>query len=680
MTSAIILDTGNYLAALTVTATGEIAPTAAGVNGISAPSASTTARVTNFGTISGGVGEGAAYVAYAGGNGIDFAGGGVVGNHGLIEGGAGGAGGLYGGNGGAGVALSASGTVTNAGTIIGGSGGTGGTNYGAGGNGGTGIALMGGGIFHNAGLVTGGAAGSGSYPSLGGIGVYLGAIGTITNTGTITGGAGAGTHYLGNGGAGVDLAGGTLVNAGLITGGAPRADGVEMHQAGMLRNTGSIIGGPNAGFGVVFDSASQASNFGRIAGGAGVASQGAYTAGGDGGTAMLFRDTATVVNNGILAGGAGGDAIQSYGGEGGIGLILLGSGTVSNAGTIEGGASGLGGIPGKGGIGVQLQLSDTLTNFGTIEGGNGLADQGAPTAAGLGGTGIYLLQDSDVVNHGLIAGGESGYGGYGIRSVAQGSTLLNTGTVEGGAGLTQGGIGVYLNGGTLTNMGTIAGGAGAGGALADAVRFGQYASTLAISQHAVFEGGIAGNANVDDTIVLSSHGAGTLAGLGTSVTGITNFVENAGADWTLSGSLSGTGALDIGAGARLLLDGAANISTIAFAAGGYGTLILEQPALAKSVFSGFGTGDTIALAGIRAASVSWQNDTLTVFGSNHAVLDKLEFSGNLSANDFLFFLEGKTTEIIYAAPDQLVAGAGSALLNEAPSEPHPVLVHAGNAA
>jgi hypothetical protein len=323
---------------------------------------------------------------------------------------------------------------------------------------------------------------------------------------------------------------------------------------------------------------------------------------------------------------------------------------VLNAGTIEGGNSGRGGIAGTGGIGVQLQSGGKLTNYGTIAGGSGVANAGAPTDIGRGGMGIYVFGDSTVVNHGLIKGGASAYGGYGVRLSGASAALVNTGTIEGGTGTTVGGVGVVIDGTTLTSTGTIAGGTGLGGARADAVQFGFYGGTLAITPAAVFEGAIQGSPYGDNTIVLAGHLAGTLSGIGTNIAGITNFVEDAAAHWTLSGSLSGTGALTIGADARMTLDGASSIATIAFGAGGYGTLSLGTPALVTSVLAGFSIGDKIALSGIQASSFTFRHDTLTLFNATHKIVDTVQFTGHLGATDVFVFKEGRTTDIVYSGP------------------------------
>jgi hypothetical protein len=625
VTTTLVLDTGHYADVLTVTASGEVAPTAYGADAIADPYAADSDRVTNFGIVLGGVGASEPFSAYAGGAGIDLAGAAGVRNHGTITGGAGGVGGYYGGNGGAGVILGGISGLDNTGTITGGAGGAGGTQYGAGGNGGAGVALNGGGNLTNRGIITGGAAGTGSYPSDGGAGVYLGGSGTITNFGTIAGGANFRAELYG--GVGVSMAGGTLVNKGLIEGGVG-ADGVRVQQEATLLNAGTIRGGSGGGLGVVLESAGTITNFGLIAGSAG---GGAY--------GILFRGDATLANYGTLTGGSAG----AGGGSGGIAVELETTGTVMNAGTIEGGA---GGVSGSGGFGAYLQYGSTLTNRGTIAGGSSVADSG--------GAGITLLRDSSVVSRGVIAGGAGTYGGYGVRLDYGSDSLVNAGTIAGGYGANAGGIGVSIDGATVTTSGTIAGGLNAGGTRADAVQFGFYGGTLVIDPRAVFEGGIQGSNYGVSTLELAGHSQSTLSGIGTSVMGITNFVEDASARWTLSGSLTGTGAVSIGTDARLTLDGSSSIATIAFGAGGYGTLGLENPVLVSSVVAGFGIGDRIELAGIQASSFTFSSDTLTLLNAHEAVVDTVQFSGGLSTSDVFVFTEGKNTDVVYTGPGHSV--------------------------
>ena len=117
VTHTVTLGSSSYSARLTVTTSGAVAPSAAGSVGIFA--ATSSARLTSYGSISGGAGK-SGRIGGTGGIGVDLTAGGTVTNLGLITGGAGGSGSQTGGTGGTGVYLNG-GMLTNAGTISGGS-------------------------------------------------------------------------------------------------------------------------------------------------------------------------------------------------------------------------------------------------------------------------------------------------------------------------------------------------------------------------------------------------------------------------------------------------------------------------------------------------------------------------------------------------------------------------------
>ncbi len=132
---------------------------------------------------------------------------------------------------------------------------------------------------------------------------------------------------------------------------------------------------------------------------------------------------------------------------------------ITNNGSITGGAStGL-----TGGLGVSLAGGGVeFTNNGTISGGNGVT---------AGGSGLQIRAVTTVVNTGTIQGGASstGSGGVGVDmggpSSAAASSLTNTGTIRGGSGPTNatgtsiGGVGVLVRIGNnpIVNSGLIEG-------------------------------------------------------------------------------------------------------------------------------------------------------------------------------------------------------------------------------
>lgn len=132
---------------------------------------------------------------------------------------------------------------------------------------------------------------------------------------------------------------------------------------------------------------------------------------------------------------------------------------ITNNGSIAGGTStGL-----TGGLGVSLAGGGAaFTNNGTISGGNGVT---------AGGSGLQARAVTTVVNSGTIQGGDSsaGSGGVGVDmggpSAAAASSLTNTGTIRGGSGAANGtgtsigGVGVLVRIGNnpIVNSGLIEG-------------------------------------------------------------------------------------------------------------------------------------------------------------------------------------------------------------------------------
>jgi hypothetical protein len=147
-----------------------------------------------------------------------------------------------------------------------------------------------------------------------------------------------------------------------------------------------------------------------------------------------------------------------------------------------------------------------------------------------------------------------------------------------------------------------------------------------------------------------------LSGLGTTVTGFSSIVEDAHAHWSLTGTISGTGVVEIGEAARLTLNGPVSIRFIAFGAGGDERLALENPTQVTSTFSGFGSGDIIVLSDILATSPQYSNGTLTLFDANHNIVDTLAISGDYDAADFALQPHGNGTEIVYAGEDEFALG------------------------
>jgi hypothetical protein len=297
--------------------------------------------------------------------------------------------------------------------------------------------------------------------------------------------------------------------------------------------------------------------------------------------------------------------------------------------------SGAYGFTGNGSPGGDLAAAGKIVNRGNIFGGQGGGSY--YHSGGLGGAGVVLGRTGTLRNTGDIKGGHGGYVDLGYGG--------------------NGGAGMVVNGGTLVTSGTIVGGAvgrdddsntpSAG----DAVQFGPAVGTLVVNPGAVFNGDIAADPAVNDTLEVAGKANGTLSGLGSTVTGFTTITEDASAHWTFSGSISGKGTLDIGTKAQLTLHGTVSIASIAFAAPGAGTLTLETAKAVTSIFSRFGPGDIIDLPTIQANALTFQQNALTLLNSNNQVVDTLLFANGLTQQDFGLAAAGTGTEILYAGPD-----------------------------
>jgi autotransporter family porin len=505
------------------------------------------------------------------------------------------------GAGGAGISLAADGSVSNFGRVRGGDGGRGGNGYNGGlggsgdaaGSGGAGISLAGGNVI-NLGVVQGGAGGEGGsgygfngngLGGGGGAGIVLSAAGTVANHGTVIGGAGGvsggifvtGRPPIGLGGAGIDLAdGGVVVNFGSVAAGGYYNSGILLAAPGRLDNRGVVTGGEGGGAGVDLARGGDVLNSGAIVGGVGVTTYGAIAVPPlPAGPAIILAGAGKIRNTGMITGG---------GAKGGLGIVLAGYGDlVVNLGTIAGGAGG-----GNGGNAIEFEESGEVRNSGAIAGG------AAGNYDSVGGTAIMLSRGGEVLNSGAITGGVGspfshspifstymgpGAGGTAI-ALSQGS-VVNTGTITGGAGgtgKTRGGAGgtaiVVYGGGEVTNRGTIAGGAGGtgkapgvGGVGIDLVAGGIVRNgaggLISGAGQAIFEGALPTTASVVTNFgtILAAHGTGIALYNGN------NTVTNAG----LITGADGTAIAFHGGSNRLVVDQNAVFHGVVLAVGGGGT-------------------------------------------------------------------------------------------------------------
>nr|WP_315595317.1 autotransporter outer membrane beta-barrel domain-containing protein [uncultured Cupriavidus sp.] len=172
------------------------------------------------------------------------------------------------------------------------------------------------------------------------------------------------------------------------------------------------------------------------------------------------------INNGSVTGGT-----QTGIGTGGVGFVLSGSVTLTNNGSIKGG----GATTGTAGAGVSVASGGSVVNAasGTIVGGD--------ATGGTGGAGVSFgnaLSPTTLVNQGTIRGGADlnggSSGGNAVRLANTGTfSLENTGLLEGGKGAAAIFTSSTLNTITLVNSGTVR----AGESSSIAIQFGSGASS-----------------------------------------------------------------------------------------------------------------------------------------------------------------------------------------------------------
>ena len=371
-----------------------------------------------------------------------------------------------------------------------------------------------------------------------GIGLLLHAGGYLSNVsgGTITG------AYRG-----VDFANGvgTLVNAGSITGHATAGAGIYLYQGGGITNqAGGTISGRGGG-------AIRGGNYGAVTVvNAGLLSSSTYNG-------INAAGGAVISNSGSIYGALGG--VQVAGAAG----TLLNSGTITGAGTATGTGTGAN-------AGIVLTAGGQVTN------------QAGGLIQDINGHGVYATGAAvSVLNAGLITAGTIAGDGVDLRTggyVSNGATGTITASQDG----------VYIGGGAGTVIDT--GGTITGGTLAGlyAVAFqAGAANRLALSPGVVINGRVTGGNSIGAAAVstlelATGASAGTLTGLGSQVVNFGSIAFDAGADWSIAGSIAGL----------------------------------------SGTISGFAPGDTIEVAGI------------TVTGSSYAagVLTLTEATGSVSLN------------------------------------------------
>jgi hypothetical protein len=556
---------------------------------------------------------------------------------------------------------------------------------------GAGVVLVGGGGVTNDSVISGVEDG-----------VHIEATGQVTNSGTISGADGNGVIITGTGG---------IVNDTLSTIAGYRM-GVTLGANGTVINQGSILSTQTSGRGAYYNTATQvltfynvglwansggidnaagavvSSNFFGvvIAGGGSVANQGSINGSSttigvgiflfNGGTitnsasatitggfeAIVAQGTsaATIVNNGMIEG------------QGRAGVDLLGGGYFGNTGTVIG----------PGNAAVHLNLGGSIHNTGSLGGGiySVLVGQpatvdnlGVMTATQTMAGGVVALREGGtiineasgtlsgkwkgaeifsyttgsapgaVLNSGLILAADAA--GDGAGAWMRGPGLISnaaSGTISGGAF----GVVTYSYTDTVVNQGTIFG-------TRYAVDMGDQATAgianrLIVSPGASFSGTVSGDpASVAAASALeltAGTGVGSIGGFGSKYVGFSQVTLDAGASWSLAGTVV--------AG-----------ETLSFA--GDGGLTLANPGSVAGTITGFGSGDTLVLAGMTdvTSAMLGLGNLLTVNRSGGPSI-ALQFapSQTFFGNNFPFTVVGSDTNLVapacFAAGTRIATPAG----------------------
>jgi hypothetical protein len=423
--------------------------------------------------------------------------------------------------------------------------------------------------------------------------------GTLTDTGTlISGGTITGNKLRLNGGAF------TNTTSGLVTG--SYVYGVQAGGTDTVLNQGTITG--SSQFAIYLNAAGNVTNAAGalISGYQGVklhgvdatlVNQGQITA-----TSSIASYAAYLRNGGLIVNGQAGSGTSTASLQGYYGLTFKTADTTNAYGTLENYGTVIG-------TGTATSDGALLSNAGTVL--NGLS---GATAALIEGT-RYGVSDGAgvVVNDGTILATGTNSGDYGVAINSGTGSVSNLGTASLIEGYT--GVLVALNG-TVTNAGTIESNQGSSGT---AVHFTGGNARLIDDPGAVFVGSIYGGSGGTAVLELASgSSAGTIIGLGTSVTNFTSLVFDASAQWTVEGNDS---------------------------ANGLGTLGI----------SGFTVGDTIDLTSFTGINRTFASNTLIV-GDGVGDYETLHIQGSFSTANFKITDVSGSTDITYENGPSITAG------------------------
>ena len=453
-------------------------------------------------------------------------------------------------------------------------------------------------------------------------GVYiLDAPGTVTNHGTITGSFGV-NLYLG----------GTVVNYGAIQASFGVSAG---YVSTTLTNLGTITGYFDGG---TFDGASDVMNGSRHNTSA-VMSGAIQGVGQFGGGVLVNYGTITGSGNAVMC-----KNFRSAFGYGGVNTE-----TITNFGSIVAAPSNYTGAYAGNGVSLLYAFTNSeITNFGTISGpGDGVRLISVASYYG-----VAAVTNTTVTNHGVIVGDIGVYlGSFFGPGYDANDTVTNFGTIVGTGGtsvsfdnpdntlVVEAGskfVGSVLGDGATLDLGSgvgVVSTAQAGGGMNETVS-GSMASTL-----------------FTDFATVEASGGASFQVTGDGVIGAGQTLAADGGELTFKQAITGTGALDAGAGGTLAVDASAASSLSMAFTGAGATLDLASPSTFAAAISGFAASDVIELVGIRATGVTLgSNDVLTVKNGS-ATVATLQLIGSYTGDTFSVAKdEGGGTDITVNAP------------------------------
>ncbi len=437
-------------------------------------------------------------------------------------------------------------------------------------------------------------------------GISLGGGGTITNEAQ---GSISGYSY------GVKLgAAGSVSNSGSIGGAGKNSIGVLVPGGQIINNAGGTI---TAGYiGAFMTKFGSADNAGFIH------STGGYALGGIGAASVTNEATGTITSANV-------------------GIALTGAGTVTNSGSV-GSTSG---YVQNGGdkAGIDLRAGGSVTN---LSGGRVTAEWKG-VSFGARGTSLATAStiSSTLTNSGYVFAGNGSNAGAAVWMHTNGVILNESGgTITGGPY----GIVAYYNT-TVVNQGVIGSG-GPPGYSTFAVFEANAASTVRVEMApgarftGTVEGGASGTGAAMGTLeLLAGANAGSLTGFGTQFVNFAAVQIDAGANWSLAGTVAAS-------------------QTVAFA--GSGQLSLTNPTAMQGTVVAFDKGDSLVLAGITgvtSAVVNGSDQLVITAGTSVAATLQLDPSRHDPAGTaFRFVQTGGGTEIVacFAAGTRIATDTG----------------------